>query len=1119
MAINLLGFANVAFGNTQIDSWSIVAPTIPSGADVTAVVTLGKEGADAGSDTSSVTWNGVNFTLLNRENRAGVLDTEVWYANLGDISSVQSNVAITFSANAHGTATVSFYDNTSQKAPILEQVGNNIGSADKLFAMDSAGIAILTGHKTTATSGFEFNDTNLTTLTKYNTSLPDSGGSFSHITQYGYFEQPDIIDIPLNDQTINTAYNLVRIPENDNFDYPRIVSQGLPDNYISDGVTTPAIKLPPVRPIGGYLVAIGNSSAGPTDATPTGWTQAFKATADQDGGVNQFVWMWYKKIDGTESGDQALTNWNISFHNITIQCFTLIGVNEISDGVLDYVLGNTSEFSNDPVAVTFSKPNTKNLVLVNCGISSSQYDVTALPSGYTELLDSFQGPDGSLTGGSSSFKIGYKNVLGSLEDPGTFTHTGPNSFSVTIAFTPAYFPPVNYIIDAENIQTTADLTDAIITSGVTTIVIDPEDVVSTAEIQPDALITETVSIDAGDVVSISEITEVALIEKITIDVNDIESQSQFRPGVDTTVSGLYGKKYNGNWARNPAADDIIPDFYPPIGNPTIQAEEQTTSIDFNLAVDDTFAWMWVGFFKPDSTGTWTFEITSDDGSYLWIGENAHVGWTKTNALVNNGGLHPSTTVSNTIELIANQYYPIRVAYSENAVNEVMRVRFSGPGGTPALSTDGSGYFFGGDKILYSSVVEGYAEAVISETVNIVAGDVVSTTEIQPAAILSESVKIIDADFVVSTAQIDPDAIISETVNINADDVESQSFITSAALGEVVNINADDVESQPFTTNAVITASAAGTNIADARDVVSTAIVQDADIIFDKQFEVSDIISQPQVENAQLIETVDIIDAEGIIPPPPLVTEAELLEVVNIQAVDIEAKPQVEQATLFEVVNIQVGGISSTSFLTEGIISELIQLQANDVESQPTLTPVSLVENVQIDAGDVESITEIQAALITENVDIVANDVISDPIVTNYDLREIIPIDAEDVFALPSVVDSATINEVVVITANDVESTGTIAQATILEVVNIFADSVTTTARITEGVVLQVTPVTPIHVISTSEVQQASIIENVNINAGDVVSTPETPNTLGLTFVESDGLNGYRITISRIGLGM
>lgn len=104
---------------------------------------------------------------------------------------------------------------------------------------------------------------------------------------------------------------------------------------------------------------------------------------------------------------------------------------------------------------------------------------------------------------------------------------------------------------------------------------------------------------------------------------------------------------------------------------------------------------WMGYFKPDISGTWTFWTSSDDASYLWIGDNAAYGYTAVNANINNAGAHATVEKTGTVTLIAGVYYPLRIQYGEQAGGDVMIASFQGPAGSAASTkrTNGAGFYF------------------------------------------------------------------------------------------------------------------------------------------------------------------------------------------------------------------------------------------------------------------------------------------------------------------------------------------------------------------------------------------------------------------------------------------
>ena len=86
----------------------------------------------------------------------------------------------------------------------------------------------------------------------------------------------------------------------------------------------------------------------------------------------------------------------------------------------------------------------------------------------------------------------------------------------------------------------------------------------------------------------------------------------------------------------------------------------------------------IGYFYSNYSGAWTFYLSSDDCSYLWIGNYAISGYTTSNADINNGGLHSMQEKSTTINLSNNTYYPIRIQYGEFTGGNDIYVSFSNP---------------------------------------------------------------------------------------------------------------------------------------------------------------------------------------------------------------------------------------------------------------------------------------------------------------------------------------------------------------------------------------------------------------------------------------------------------
>jgi len=139
------------------------------------------------------------------------------------------------------------------------------------------------------------------------------------------------------------------------------------------------------------------------------------------------------------------------------------------------------------------------------------------------------------------------------------------------------------------------------------------------------------------------------------------------PGV-VYSAGLFRTTYSGYFA------DVVSFF----ATATATATTVQTTVIEEPNTDDgsSFSMQWLGYFRPTTTETYTFFLSSDDASFLWIGSNALSGFTTANATVNNGGLHGPVEFSGTAALTAGVYYPIRIQFGEQGGGDVMTFNHS-----------------------------------------------------------------------------------------------------------------------------------------------------------------------------------------------------------------------------------------------------------------------------------------------------------------------------------------------------------------------------------------------------------------------------------------------------------
>lgn len=153
------------------------------------------------------------------------------------------------------------------------------------------------------------------------------------------------------------------------------------------------------------------------------------------------------------------------------------------------------------------------------------------------------------------------------------------------------------------------------------------------------------------------------------------SSAQYAAAQCTGSNGLTGNYYDGYFD-----DDLL--FF---GSATVQQTRVDATINFAtggwalnppLNDEETYSSTHAGSVIITTTGNYTFTLTSDDASYMWLG-NAALAPTLANAAINNGGQHGPTPVSATVFLSAGQTN-ILIYYGENVVGNALTLEYSGP---------------------------------------------------------------------------------------------------------------------------------------------------------------------------------------------------------------------------------------------------------------------------------------------------------------------------------------------------------------------------------------------------------------------------------------------------------
>ncbi len=104
------------------------------------------------------------------------------------------------------------------------------------------------------------------------------------------------------------------------------------------------------------------------------------------------------------------------------------------------------------------------------------------------------------------------------------------------------------------------------------------------------------------------------------------------------------------------------------------AEGIAPNVAFTAGAGDYFGYLWEGYIRIPTTGTYRFQTCSDDGSKLYFNMPYNPNAAET---VNNDGLHGTQCVnSSAFSLTAGQYFPIAATFFEEGGGEAMTLNWS-----------------------------------------------------------------------------------------------------------------------------------------------------------------------------------------------------------------------------------------------------------------------------------------------------------------------------------------------------------------------------------------------------------------------------------------------------------
>jgi len=145
-------------------------------------------------------------------------------------------------------------------------------------------------------------------------------------------------------------------------------------------------------------------------------------------------------------------------------------------------------------------------------------------------------------------------------------------------------------------------------------------------------------------------------------VYDLNKKKQPLPvGSEGSLDNKYGLNVyyfnNLNWEGEPVYEEVDSDI------------EFNYSSEGEKPISSPFSAIWEGFIDVDITGVYSFQLVSDDGSWLYIDDKL---------VINNGGYHARKSANNKI-LLNKGKYRMKIKYFDGGGGAVLDLLWTPPG--------------------------------------------------------------------------------------------------------------------------------------------------------------------------------------------------------------------------------------------------------------------------------------------------------------------------------------------------------------------------------------------------------------------------------------------------------
>ena len=154
------------------------------------------------------------------------------------------------------------------------------------------------------------------------------------------------------------------------------------------------------------------------------------------------------------------------------------------------------------------------------------------------------------------------------------------------------------------------------------------------------------------------------IENYGLNQYSLKDCNKQLPDIGGSAAGLKAEYFAGNQnlQGSPALVGTVANIYYPDGQPSGPGSPDLLNNNFSVR--------WSGYLKAPATGQYTIQTVSDDGIRLWLNDSI---------IINHWNVHASSTDNSTVNLVAGQYYRLKVEYFQNDGGAIAVLNWAYPG--------------------------------------------------------------------------------------------------------------------------------------------------------------------------------------------------------------------------------------------------------------------------------------------------------------------------------------------------------------------------------------------------------------------------------------------------------